>query len=228
VDDYWCACGIGAEIAKAVLASGDKLVATARDTRALAHLGSHEHVIAVSRDVTNEAHVRSGVREGLGRFGRIGMLVSNAGLGLLGAVLWRWHPSVISLIVWGVAHVADHHQRADPGCVCHSVGLAVIGNLVSSLVLLTGETLKLSFSAVLNTVTKNPVQPLAIWLLALLLDMPGEYGRQLILLGALPTATITTMFALRYKVYTSESNATVLLSTVVSIVTLGAAIALTQ
>jgi malonate transporter and related proteins len=88
--------------------------------------------------------------------------------------------------------------------------------------------LKLSFSAVLNTVTKNLVQPLAIWLLELLLDMPGEYGRQLILLGALPTATITTMFALRYKVYTSESNATVLLSTVLSIGTLGAAIALTQ
>jgi NADP-dependent 3-hydroxy acid dehydrogenase YdfG len=78
--------GIGAEIAKAVLASGDKLVATARDTRALAHLGSHEHVIAFSRDVTNEAQVRSGVREGLGRFGRIGVLVNNAGFGLLGAV----------------------------------------------------------------------------------------------------------------------------------------------
>jgi predicted permease len=47
-------------------------------------------------------------------------------------------------------------------------------------------------------------------------------------LGALPTATITSMFALRYEAYSSEANASVLLSTVLSIVTLGAAIAMTQ
>jgi hypothetical protein len=67
-----------------------------------------------------------------------------------------------------------------------------------------------------------------MWALVLLFDGTGEYRRELILLGALPTATITSMFALRYKVYSSESNATVLLSTVLSIVTLGAAIAMTR
>jgi NAD(P)-dependent dehydrogenase (short-subunit alcohol dehydrogenase family) len=78
--------GIGAEIAKVVLAAGEQLIATARDAQALAHLGSHENVIAVSMDVTNEAQVRSGVREGLDRFGKIDVLVNNAGFGLLGAV----------------------------------------------------------------------------------------------------------------------------------------------
>jgi NADP-dependent 3-hydroxy acid dehydrogenase YdfG len=78
--------GLGAEIAQAVLAAGDKLIATARKAHALAHLASRENIIAVSMDVTNEAHVKSGVREGLGRFGRIDVLVNTAGFGLLEAV----------------------------------------------------------------------------------------------------------------------------------------------
>lgn len=67
-----------------------------------------------------------------------------------------------------------------------------------------------------------------MWLLVLLFGISGEYRRELILLAALPTATITSMFALRYKVYSSESNATVLLSTVLSIVSLAATIAITE
>jgi malonate transporter and related proteins len=67
-----------------------------------------------------------------------------------------------------------------------------------------------------------------MWVLVLLFGISGEYRRELILLAAVPTATITSMFALRYRVYLSESNATVLLSTVLSIVTLGTAIAITE
>ena len=78
--------GLGTEIAKAVLAAGGQLIATARNAQALDHLGSRENIIAVSMDVTNEAQVKSGVGEGLGRFGRIDVLVNNAGFGLLGAV----------------------------------------------------------------------------------------------------------------------------------------------
>ena len=78
--------GLGAEIAKTALAAGDKLVATARDAQALAHLGSPENLIAISMDVTDEAQVKSGVSEGVRRFGKIDVLVNNAGFGLLGAV----------------------------------------------------------------------------------------------------------------------------------------------
>lgn len=78
--------GLGAEIAKTALAAGDKLIATARDAQALAHLGSPENLIAISMDVTDEAQVKSGVSEGMRRFGKIDVLVNNAGFGLLGAV----------------------------------------------------------------------------------------------------------------------------------------------
>jgi len=78
--------GLGAEIAKTALAAGDKLIATARDAQALVHLGSPENLIAISMDVTDEAQVKSGVSEGVRRFGKIDVLVNNAGFGLLGAV----------------------------------------------------------------------------------------------------------------------------------------------
>ena len=78
--------GIGAEIAKAVLAAGHKLIATARNAHDLDHLGRSEDLLAVSLDVTNETQIKSGVLAGVGRFRRIDVLVNNAGFGLLGSI----------------------------------------------------------------------------------------------------------------------------------------------
>ena len=78
--------GFGAEIAKAVLASGDALIATARNLGGLARLGSHDELLTVAVDVTSEPQVRAAVEAALHRFGRIDVVVNNAGYGLLGAV----------------------------------------------------------------------------------------------------------------------------------------------
>lgn len=78
--------GFGAEIAKAVLAAGDTLIATARNQTDLQFLGSSEHLLTLSMDVTNEAQVQAAVAAGLDRFERIDVLVNNAGFGLLGAI----------------------------------------------------------------------------------------------------------------------------------------------
>jgi hypothetical protein len=128
---------------------------------------------------------------------------------------------VVALLGW---HLPDaiHNSFTLMGNATSGVALFALG------LLLTGERLKLSLAAILNVVMKNVAQPAVMWALVLLFDIPGEYRRELILLGALPTATITWMFALRYKVYSNESNATVLLSTILSIVTRGSAIAMTQ
>ncbi|WP_394791507.1 oxidoreductase [Rhodoferax sp.] len=79
--------GIGTRIVEAALAHGDAVVATARDTASLQQrFGTNESVLALPLDVTDEAQAQRAVEQALARFGRIDVLVNNAGYGLLGAV----------------------------------------------------------------------------------------------------------------------------------------------
>src|SRR5688572_19625110 len=77
--------GIGAEIAKAALAAGHQVVATARKPESvIAALGASERLLAVPLDVTKSEQVAAAVRAATERFGRIDVLVNNAGYGHLG------------------------------------------------------------------------------------------------------------------------------------------------
>jgi len=80
--------GFGLEIAREALSRGHDVVATARDaaavTAALPDAG--DHLLAVPLDVTDEAQARAAAQAAVERFGRIDVLINNAGRGLLGAV----------------------------------------------------------------------------------------------------------------------------------------------
>jgi NAD(P)-dependent dehydrogenase (short-subunit alcohol dehydrogenase family) len=78
--------GFGRAIAEAVVERGDRVVATARRVEALADLAEHERVHVVALDVTDPAGREAAVGEAIERFGRIDVLVNNAGRTQVGAV----------------------------------------------------------------------------------------------------------------------------------------------
>ena len=91
-DDVWfitgCSTGFGRELTRLLMARGNRVVITARNPAAIQDLAAEggERALALALDVTDPGQITHSVEAALARFGRIDVLVNNAGYGYLSAV----------------------------------------------------------------------------------------------------------------------------------------------
>ena len=132
-----CSTGFGRELAKLVLARGWRAVVTARDPAAVADLvaGHEDDALAAALDVTRHEQVTDVVAQALQRFGRIDVLVNNAGYGYLAAIEEGEDDAVRAMFETNVFGLIDMTRAVLPAMRQQKSGLIVnissIGGLTS-------------------------------------------------------------------------------------------------
>lgn len=135
-----------------------------------------------------------------------------------------WAPALgIALSLLGIkvpailSSALDLLGKATPG-----VSLLCLGVIMSAV------KLTMSREVIANLGLKLIAQPLLMYGATILFSVKGEFAQQMILLCALPSATISAMFANEAGVYRSEAATSILAGTVSSVVTFAISIALTS
>jgi NAD(P)-dependent dehydrogenase (short-subunit alcohol dehydrogenase family) len=130
-----CSTGFGRELARAVLERGDRVVVTARNPDSVRDLvtGREGQAIALRLDVTDREQAEQAVQEAERAFGRIDVLVNNAGIGYFGAVEESEEAEVRRMFEVNVFGLARMTHLVLPGMRArrrgHIVNVASIGGL---------------------------------------------------------------------------------------------------
>ncbi|MFD9689628.1 oxidoreductase [Kitasatospora sp. NPDC059088] len=131
-----CSSGLGRALAAAVLERGWRAVVTARDPRKVADLvrGHGERALALPLDVTDSGQIATAVARAQTAFGRIDVLVNNAGYGYLAAVEEGEDDEIRALFDTNVFGLVDTTKAVLPGMRArragHIVNISSLGGLV--------------------------------------------------------------------------------------------------
>ena len=132
-----CSSGFGRELAKLVLARGERVVVTARKVEQVADLvdGHTDRTLALPLDVTQVSELRDAVKQAEQKFGRIDVLVNNAGYGYLAAVEEGEDTAVRQMFETNFFGLVELTKAVLPGMRGrkrgHIVNVSSIGGLVS-------------------------------------------------------------------------------------------------
>lgn len=132
-----CSTGFGRYIAKQAIASGYKVVVTARNVEQVKDItaGNEDSTLALPLDVTKQEQIESAVAATIEKFGRIDVLVNNAGIGYFGSVeesVEEETRKMFEINFWGLMHVTNAvlpHMRAQKSG--HIINFSSIGGLTS-------------------------------------------------------------------------------------------------
>jgi NAD(P)-dependent dehydrogenase (short-subunit alcohol dehydrogenase family) len=80
--------GFGLALVKLLLQKGDKVAATSRNAADIENkiAGPKENLLALTVDITNEESVNKAVNKTIEKFGKLDVIVNNAGYGILGSI----------------------------------------------------------------------------------------------------------------------------------------------
>ncbi len=105
-------------------------------------------------------------------------------------------------------------------------GLHILGEATSPVALftlglmMTKFKFKLSLDAVADMGLKLIIQPLSAIAFVLIFGLSGKFAAEIIILTAMPTAVIVSMFSEKYNVYKEETVSAIIGGSVLSIITL--------
>jgi NAD(P)-dependent dehydrogenase (short-subunit alcohol dehydrogenase family) len=130
--------GFGRVLAEEALRAGHKVIATARKPEQIANLGYQcsDRCLVLPLDVTNQAQIDSAVDQAIAKFGRVDVLVNNAGYGVAGAIEEVSEAEFMPMFetnVFGLLRVTraflPHLRKQRSG---HILNLSSIGGVVAS------------------------------------------------------------------------------------------------
>src|SRR5665811_711915 len=81
-----CSTGFGRELAKHLLERGYRVVVTARNPDEVNSLAAGREALVLKLDVTDQGQIDAAIKAAEDKFGRIDVLVNNAGIGYFAAI----------------------------------------------------------------------------------------------------------------------------------------------
>ncbi|AEO69781.1 uncharacterized protein THITE_2020551, partial [Thermothielavioides terrestris NRRL 8126] len=110
-----CSSGIGKSLAQLVVSKGQRVVATARKVADLAYLpDSNSHVLKLSVDVSLRQSIDNAVAAAIAHFGRLDVVVNNAGYSLRGDTENATEDAarhLVDTMFWGTVYLTRHAMR---------------------------------------------------------------------------------------------------------------------
>ena len=131
-----CSTGFGRELATYVLSQGYQAAVAARNTEDVKDIiaGNEDNAISIKLDVTKPEQIKDAVQKTKDKFGRIDVLVNNAGIGYFGAIEESEDDAVRNMFEINVFGLAKMIQETLPVMRAqksgHIVNIASIGGLV--------------------------------------------------------------------------------------------------